>query len=268
MFITYIRFTVAVLCFVAITLPCAMLATLSAVIKRPWTSAPVWWGRMIYVTSRLVAGVKVIYPQKRWMIGASETVLVIANHPPQVGFPFLYAAIAHLTGRTVVSVVAKDSLNPLFRVPLESLGLIASINREDRSTALLKIMQSTSSHGRVLLLFPDQSRYSRDAANLQRQKYKNVDQVSDLLDHVLIPKTGGFIAALTPLEKTAVVMDLTLMLSRDGWSDVTSINWVDATLTVDVEYFHALEIPREERLVRSWLMTQWRKKAALMQKAR
>lgn len=262
----FIRFLAALSAFCFITIPCASLALLSALFKRPWLQAPVVWGRWVSAVSGSIAGVRVRYSGRRWKPSRFDhPILVIANHPPQVGLPFLYDAIYRLTGREVVSVVAKETLNPIFRWPLQAIGLVTCIKREDRRGALGRITQSIGGAASVALIFPDQTRYSAATAREQLTKYgHSMPDFAPMLEYVLVPKTGGLRALLTKLPEDAIVMDVTLALSKDGWSDTTSVNWVGATLAVHADYFYVRELPLQEAELRAWLMSRWHKKAQMI----
>ncbi len=259
----FARFATALIVAACITGPCAALALLSAIFRTPWLKAPVSWGRYVTSAACTLADITITYSGRHWKPShAGVPILVIANHPPQVGFPFLYDSIYRFTGRQVVKVVAKDTLNPVFRWPLQALGLVTCIRREDRESSLERLSSTVVGEEDVLLLFPDQSRYSQGAVNEQREKYKDaVPAIDELLRYVLVPKTGGLLAILRQLPDNALVIDLTLAISTSAWSDAASINWADSTLYVHGDYFRVHELPLDEPCLRDWLVSRWRKKA-------
>ena len=222
----------------------------------------------LMAAARRLFGYEVALVGKELRIEHHHPLVVLARHAgPGDSFTLVHVLVN--TYRRVPRVVLKQALqwDPGLDVVLTRLDCCflpsTSGAGEDRAAAIAEIVRSLVP-GDALLLFPEGGnwtprRHRRSVINLRRAGHVRRARQASARTHVLPPRPGGTVAALTARADTDVLVVAhagldTLVNPGQMWS---ALPLTDRPMRIRAWLWPAAEVPREEVTITSWLDDQW-----------
>lgn len=164
--------------------------------KHPVQIAPALYGHILFRTFyRPVCGLKnMSLDRSICKIEEDDIVLVIANHFSDLGLAPLAMAL-QLTFGWRWTWVIRTNVNPVLRWPLNALGCILTIDRDDRSQAISAMQEQApmlAKKSQVFVIHPDESRPNQGPITKDKERYQQkLDMPLPWLEHTKFYKAGG-----------------------------------------------------------------------------
>jgi 1-acyl-sn-glycerol-3-phosphate acyltransferase len=200
--------------------------------------------------------------------GSTNAMVVLSRHAGPGDSFLLVHTLMNRDHLRRPRIVLKDllQLDPLIDVHLNRLPnhfVSTGPGAGDRSEAAIAELASSLGTQDALLIFPEGANFTpqrrtRAIQRLRERGLRSAVRRAEAMHHVLPPRPGGVVAALTAAPQADVVFVAHTGLEhlstvRDVWRGLP----MDKTLHLRWWFVPASEVPREEALLNEWLYRWW-----------